>query len=195
MGEADEQREQVPATPPRGRRSATASSEGSHQQREADVPEVVTDVLVPQVRRLGAAGDRVVDAVRREVDALALGVEDAGEPEQRPGRRGSPLLPASAPAAVPVTTYGVSRSIQSAQRVRVSPTSPRSANTVPAWWQDVAEGEQDQPAAERPAVVLGVRAAHPAHGRAAPNRLLRQMLEMRTFSPVYGASIIRPSPM
>ena len=43
--------------------------------------------------------------------------------------------PRSAPAAAPVTTYGVSRSIQSAHRVSLSPTSPSPAKIVPAWWK------------------------------------------------------------
>ena len=41
--------------------------------------------------------------------------------------------PRRAPPAAPVTTYGVSRSIQSAHRVSVSPTSPSPVKIVPPW--------------------------------------------------------------
>ena len=58
VGEADGQRQQVrgqpAARPPVGQREG----QRGHDEVEADVPEVVPDVLVPQVRRLGAAGQR-----------------------------------------------------------------------------------------------------------------------------------------
>jgi len=69
------------------------------QQVEADVPEVVPDVLVPEVRRLLVARDRVVDAVRGQVDALPLRVQNCREPEQGP-----------VPAAGPATPQGTGRS-------------------------------------------------------------------------------------
>ena len=169
------------ASPPRGRRSASASGQRGDDQVEADVPEVVPDVLVPQVARLGAAGQRVVDAVGREVDAVALGVHHGAEPEQRPGA-------AAGAGAAQGAAGGAGDDVRREQVDPVGPPGLGVAHVAQAGedragvvQHDVADGQHEQPAAERPAVPLAVRRAH---GRAAPKRLLRQMLEMRTFSPV-----------